>query len=137
MSNAAGRAVRLWVAVVLAVLAAAWTSVPVALAGEAADEVNDVALPLTDPAALELGRTRLGEKCSGFCHGSGGKGGRGPCLICNRFKRGGKNSDLIRNITEGIKGTPMGAFGEVLTKEEILAVTAYLRVEQKKREEGQ
>lgn len=137
MSNAAGRAVRLWVAVVLAVLAAAWTAVPVALAEEAADEVNDVALPLTDPAALELGRTRLGEKCSGFCHGSGGKGGRGPCLICNRFKRGGKNSDLIRNITEGIKGTPMGAFGEVLTREEILAVTAYLRVEQKKREEGQ
>ena len=137
MSNAAGRAVRLWVAVVWAVLAAAWTAVPVALAEEAAEEVNDVALPLNDPAALELGRTRLGEKCSGVCHGSGGKGGRGPCLICSRFKRGGKNSDLIRNITEGIKGTPMGAFGEVLTREEILAVTAYLRVEQKKREEGQ
>jgi hypothetical protein len=29
----------------------------------------------------------------------------------------------------------MGAFGDVLTKDEILAVVAYLRVEQKKKKE--
>lgn len=99
--------------------------------------VDDVALPMNDPAAIELGKARFG-KCSGFCHGSGGKGARAPCLICGRFKRGGKNSDLIRNIEEGVTGTAMGAFKEQLTKEEVLAVVAYLRTEQKKREaEGQ
>ena len=97
-------------------------------------EVNDLAVPMEDAAAIELGKTRFGQKCSGFCHGSGGKGGRGPCLICGKFKRGGKNSDLYRNIAEGVKGTAMGAFGEALPMEEIVAVIAYLRTEQKKKE---
>jgi mono/diheme cytochrome c family protein len=95
--------------------------------------VNDIALPFDNPEALELGKQRFGEKCGGFCHGSGGKGGRGPCLICNRFKHGGRASDLVRNIGQGIVGTPMGAFGEVFTRDEILAVVAYLRLEQKKK----
>ncbi|MFO1319498.1 MAG: c-type cytochrome [Burkholderiales bacterium] len=98
--------------------------------------VNDVALPMDDPAAIELGKTKYG-KCSGFCHGSGGKGARGPCIVCSSYKRGGKNSDLIRNIEEGVKGTPMGAFKDVLTREEILAVVAYLRLEQKKKREAE
>jgi mono/diheme cytochrome c family protein len=126
-----------WLAAVMVAVAMMGAPVAEALAEDAGASVDDVALPVNDPAALELGRTRLGEKCSGFCHGSGGKGGRGPCLICGRFKRGANNSDLIRNVTEGIKGTPMGAFGDVLTKDEILAVVAYLRVEQKKKEQGQ
>lgn len=126
-----------WLVALLMAVATVGAWVPQAFAEDAGASVDDVALPVNDPAALELGRTRLGEKCSGFCHGSGGKGGRGPCLICGRFKRGANNSDLIRNVTEGIKGTPMGAFGDVLTKDEILAVVAYLRVEQKKKEQGQ
>ncbi len=104
--------------------------------GAAEDEllgVNDIALPFDNPEAIELGKQRFGEKCGGFCHGSGGKGGRGPCLICNRFKHGGRASDLVRNIEQGIAGTPMGAFGEVFTRDEILAVVAYLRLEQKKK----
>lgn len=100
------------------------------------DDVNDVALPMEDPAAIELGKTKYG-KCSGFCHGSGGKGARGPCIVCSSYKRGGKNSDLIRNIEEGVKGTAMGAFKEVLTRDEILAVVAYLRTEQKKKKEAE
>lgn len=106
---------------------------------QAADDaaVADVAVPTEDPAAVELGKTRYGEKCSGFCHGSAGKGGRAPCLVCNRFKHGASNAEIIQNITTGITKTPMGAFGEVLTREEILAVVAYLRVEQKKREAAQ
>lgn len=102
-------------------------------AEEGAEAVNDIALP-TDAAAIELGKTRFGEKCGGFCHGSGGKGGRAPCLICGKFKRGGKDSQIAANITNGVEGTAMGAFGGALSKEEVLAVVAYLRSEQKKKE---
>jgi mono/diheme cytochrome c family protein len=102
-------------------------------AEEGAEAVNDIALP-TDEASIALGKTRFGEKCGGFCHGSGGKGGRAPCLICGKFKRGGKDSQIAANITNGVEGTAMGAFGGVLSKEEVLAVVAYLRGEQKKKE---
>lgn len=121
----------------LPVLAAVALSVaiPTASAQEGGD-VNDVALP-KDEAAMALGKTRFSEKCSGFCHGAGGKGARGPCLICGKFKSGGKNSQLIANITKGIDKTPMGAFGGVLSDDEILAVVAYLREEQKKKEAAQ
>lgn len=100
-------------------------------------EVHDAGLVLDDAVAIELGKARFGEKCGGFCHGSGGKGGRGPCLICGRFKHGGKDSDLIRNIAEGVKGTPMGAFGEMYSKEEIAALVVYLRFQQKRKEAGE
>lgn len=102
-------------------------------AEEGTEAVNDIALP-TDAAAIELGKTRFGEKCGGFCHGSGGKGGRAPCLICGKFKRGGKDSQIAANIANGVEGTAMGAFGGALSKEEVLAVVAYLRSEQKKKE---
>lgn len=102
-------------------------------AEEGAEAVNDIVLP-TDAAAIEVGKTRFGEKCGGFCHGSGGKGGRAPCLICGKFKRGGKDSQIAANIANGVEGTAMGAFGGVLSKEEVLAVVAYLRSEQKKKE---
>lgn len=102
-------------------------------AEEGAEVVNDIAMP-TDEAAIALGKTRFGEKCGGFCHGSGGKGGRAPCLICGKFKRGGKDSQIAANIANGVEGTAMGAFKDALTKDEILAVVAYLRVEQKKKE---
>jgi mono/diheme cytochrome c family protein len=102
-------------------------------AEEGAEAVNDIALP-TDEAAIAVGKTRFGEKCGGFCHGSGGKGGRAPCLICGKFKRGGKDSQIAANIANGVEGTAMGAFKDALTKDEILAVVAYLRTEQKKKE---
>lgn len=107
------------------------------MAEDTAESVHDAQVPLDDPAAVELGKTKYGEKCGGFCHGSGGKGGRAPCLVCGRFKRGGKDSDLIRNITNGVAGTGMGAFGGMYSKEEIVALVAYLRSEQKAREAAQ
>lgn len=107
------------------------------LADDTPESVHDAQVPLDDAAAIELGKAKYGEKCGGFCHGSGGKGARAPCLICGRFKRGGKDSDLIRNITNGVAGTGMGAFGGMYSKEEIVALVAYLRAEQKAKEAAQ
>jgi mono/diheme cytochrome c family protein len=103
----------------------------------AEDAADDIAVPVDDPAAVALGKEKYGAKCGGFCHGSGGKGARAPCIVCGRYKRGGTNAELVKNITNGVPGTPMGAFGEVYSREEIIALVAYLRSEQKKREAEQ
>jgi mono/diheme cytochrome c family protein len=111
---------------ILAVLGAfAW--------GGAAFADDDLVVP-TDEATIALGKERYSAKCGGFCHGAGGKGGRAPCIVCGRFKRGGTNAEIAKNIAEGIKGTPMGAFGEVYSRDEIIAIVAYMRDEQKKKE---
>lgn len=103
----------------------------------AEDGPGDIAVPVDDPAAVELGKEKYSAKCGGFCHGSGGKGARAPCIVCGRYKRGGTNAELVKNIANGIPGTPMGAFGEVYSRDEIIALVAYLRSEQKKREAEQ
>jgi len=103
----------------------------------AADGAGDLVVPVDDPAAVELGKEKYSAKCGGFCHGSGGKGARAPCIVCGRYKRGGTNAEIVKNIADGIPGTPMGAFGEVYSRDEIIALVAYLRAEQRKREAEQ
>jgi mono/diheme cytochrome c family protein len=89
-----------------------------------------------DEAAIELGKTRFGEKCGGFCHGAGGKGARAPCLICGKFKHGETDDAIAKNISEGIPNTPMGAFNDKLTPDEVKAVVVFLRDQQKKKAEA-
>ena len=114
---------------ILAVLGAfAW--------GGAAFADDDLVVP-TDEATIALGKERYSAKCGGFCHGAGGKGGRAPCIVCGRFKRGGSNAEIAKNITEGVKGTPMGAFGEVYSREEIIAIVSYMRDEERKKKEAE
>ncbi|MCW5626100.1 MAG: c-type cytochrome [Burkholderiales bacterium] len=96
---------------------------------------DDLVVPVDDPAVVALGKEKFGEKCGGFCHGSGGKGGRAPCLICGSFKRGGTDADLFKNIKSGVPGSAMGAFGDMYSDEQIVAIVAFLRAEQKKKAE--
>lgn len=124
------RARRMVGGLLLAVGLALGASMPVAAAGDGAP---DLVLP-SDEATVALGKAKFGEKCGGFCHGAGGKGGRAPCLICGRFKHGDRNAQLVGNITNGIAGTAMGAFGAAYTAEEIVAIVAFLRSEQKRKE---
>jgi cytochrome c len=62
-----------------------------ALAQEDGRLANDMPVPVNDPTAVEAGRERFSERCV-FCHGGGGKGAKGPCLTCGRFRNGGKAS---------------------------------------------
>ncbi|MEO5862538.1 MAG: cytochrome c [Burkholderiales bacterium] len=89
-----------------------------------------------DEATIELGKSRFGEKCGGFCHGAGGKGARAPCLICGSFKHGETDEAIARNISDGIPGTAMGAFNDKLSAEEVKAVVVFLRDQQKKKAEA-
>ncbi len=94
---------------------------------------NDMPVPMDDPAAVESGKGRFGERC-GYCHGGGGRGAKGPCLVCGHFKRGGKSSAIYTNIAVGVMGTQMGAFGTSLSSEEILNIVGYLRSETRRRD---
>jgi mono/diheme cytochrome c family protein len=94
-------------------------------------------VPAGDPAAIQAGKERYSERCA-FCHGGAGRGAKGPCLTCDRFRHGGSNRSLYNTIAAGLPRTQMGAFGTTLSGEEILNIIAYLRSEtQRRREAGE
>ncbi len=99
---------------------------------------EDIENPLEgDPAAIEHGGERFGARC-GFCHGSRGIGAKGPCLSCNKFKKGGgRNLDVYSIIAGGLtiagQPTQMGGFSRTLSDDDIWSIIAYLRQEYKNR----
>jgi mono/diheme cytochrome c family protein len=98
---------------------------------------DDMEVPIDDPKVVEQGREKFAERCS-FCHGGGGKGGKGPCLTCGKFHyTGNTNMAIYTTIAAGITnrslGGTMGAFGTSMSAEEILAVVTYLRSEERRR----
>jgi len=93
---------------------------------------NNLPVPVDNPKAVEAGKERFGERCA-FCHGGQARGGKGPCLSCGRFKYGGRASQIYANIAGGVQGTQMGAFESSLSREEILDIIAYIRVQTEER----
>ena len=98
---------------------------------------SDMELPTNNPQVVELGKEKFAQRCA-FCHGGGGKGGKGPCLTCGKFPYSGNtNTNIYTTIAVGVTnrsmGGTMGAFGTSMTGEEITAVITYLRVEEKRR----
>ena len=101
---------------------------------------NDMELPTNDSKVVELGKEKYAQRCA-FCHGGGGKGGKGPCLTCGTFPYSGNTTTNVYTtiavgITNRSMGGTMGAFGTTMSAEEITAVLTYLRVEEKKRIES-
>jgi mono/diheme cytochrome c family protein len=98
---------------------------------------TDMELPTNDMAVVDSGREKYAQRCS-FCHGGGGKGGKGPCLTCGKFKyTGNTNAEIYATIAGGISnkalGGTMGAFGTTMSYEEILSVVTFMRFEEKRR----
>lgn len=80
-----------------------------------------------DPAAIERGREIFTERCA-FCHGTLGRGAKGPCLTCGHFYyRGGSNAQLFATISGGIPGGQMGAFASSIKGDDIWRIIAFLR----------
>jgi mono/diheme cytochrome c family protein len=101
---------------------------------------NDMELPTSDPKVVDLGREKYAQRCS-FCHGGGGKGGKGPCLTCGKFPYSGNtNTNIYTTIAVGVTnrsmGGTMGAFGTTMSAEEIMAVLTFMRAEEKRRIEA-
>jgi mono/diheme cytochrome c family protein len=93
---------------------------------------SDLSSVVRDASAIQAGKERYSERCA-FCHGGAGRGAKGPCLTCGRFRHGGSDASLYANIAGGIPGTQMGAFGTTLSQEEIANIIAYLRAETERR----
>jgi mono/diheme cytochrome c family protein len=74
---------------------------------------SDLNSVVRDASAIQAGKERFSERCV-FCHGGAGRGAKGPCLTCGRFRHGGSDASLYANIAGGIPGTQMGAFGTVV-----------------------
>ena len=64
--------------------------VPASAAGHKMNE-TDMELPIDDAKVVEFGREKFAQRCS-FCHGGGGKGGKGPCLTCGKFPYSGNTN---------------------------------------------
>ncbi|MDG1225180.1 MAG: c-type cytochrome [Burkholderiales bacterium] len=101
--------------------------------------VDDLAVPINDQAAVNQGGEVFSEKCAA-CHGGQAVGtGRAPCLSCGKFMfRGNTNSEIFETIYSGTprtgsRGGKMGAFNTMLTNAEIINVVAYLRATERSR----
>ena len=78
---------------------------------------------LTDPRVIALGDSLFAKNCSvGYCHGKGGRAGRGPRLRGKEFEK-----EYLFNVTlEGIPGSSMPAWKGKLAEQEIWSVVAYV-----------
>jgi putative heme-binding domain-containing protein len=62
--------------------------------------------------------------CSnGYCHGAGGNGGGAPSLRVKKYTA----EFLVRVISEGVSNTPMRAFKEDYSKDQIRQLAAYVQ----------
>jgi mono/diheme cytochrome c family protein len=81
-----------------------WAIVIVALASIpfsprlAAQSVKEPPFALTDPARIEAGKARFNARCSAYCHGNEGSGGRTPAF---KGRSSLKADEVFKVITEG------------------------------------
>lgn len=80
--------------------------------------------PRTSPADVAAGAKTFHSHCSP-CHGYHGEGGRGPNLAAGRFYHGSTDSDLLKNISEGIPGTEMP--GLFYNEDRVWQIVAFIR----------
>ncbi len=78
-----------------------------------------------DPEAIALGKRTFHTYCWG-CHGRNGTGERCPDFTDNKQIHGDGYEDLVRVVTNGVKGTPMGPWGYALGRQRLLQVVAYV-----------
>lgn len=83
-----------------------------------------------NPEAIEKGYKLFHRYCS-ICHGTRGKGAKGPSLQDEVWIWGGSDTDVFTTIVAGRAGTPMGAFGGRVKPMDIWSMIAYIRTEYK------
>ena len=80
-------------------------------------------LDLTAPEVIEQGAGLFAQSCAvGYCHGSAGRAARGPELRSRRWSP----QDLYRITRDGIDGTSMPAWKDILGDQDIWAITGYI-----------
>jgi PQQ-dependent dehydrogenase (methanol/ethanol family) len=77
-----------------------------------------------DSSEVAAGRKLFQSLCTS-CHGESAKGGRGPNLATGDFRWGRSDEAILKNILQGVPGTPMPAFP--MSQSDGKSVVAYLR----------
>src|SRR6266487_4214707 len=99
--------------------------VPILLiAASAFGQEAEVKNPHTTSVDVAAGARIFRSHCA-ECHGLKGEGGRGPNLTTGVFFHGNTDSDLMRNISDGIPGTAMP--GVFFSPVQVSHLTAYVR----------
>jgi putative heme-binding domain-containing protein len=80
--------------------------------------------PHTSPADVAAGGRIYRSHCAD-CHGLKGEGGKGPDLTTGNFFHGSSDAALLKNISDGIEGTPMPA--QFFSPDQIWQVVAFVR----------
>ena len=80
--------------------------------------------PFTSAEDVAAGRAHFASRCAS-CHGSDGRGGRGPDLTRAVYRRGNSDRAVFLNILNGIPGTGMPSIR--LSDKEMWQIVAYVR----------
>lgn len=78
-----------------------------------------------DAEAIALGKRTFHTYCWG-CHGRNGTGAQCPDFSDNEQIHGDSYEDLVKVVTNGVKGTPMGPWRYALGRKRLLQVVAYV-----------
>jgi mono/diheme cytochrome c family protein len=79
-------------------------------------------------AAAQIDAPELYKTNCQACHGPDGESPLEPLsFVDDAWKHGSSLQDIVKVVTEGVDSTPMLAFKEKLTKEEILAIAKLVR----------
>ena len=78
------------------------------------------------PAAAQTGEAIYADVCA-QCHGPKGEGGIGPSLSDPTFQLDFSDQQIFNTISQGHKATPMIAWGDVLSPEQIQQLVDYIR----------
>ena len=79
-----------------------------------------------DPAQVKLGGATFSKQCVS-CHRAQGQGGIGPNLTDDHWIHGGKLTQIMKTVAEGVLDKGMPPWKAVLTPEELPAVVAYVK----------
>ena len=79
----------------------------------------------TFAATNHVGAVVYERNCAG-CHGRELQGSIAPALVNTTFRHGAERDSILNSVRHGIPGTEMIAWSNVLSEEEILAVTDYV-----------
>jgi len=89
------------------------------------DKIEEIVNPLVrDKTAIAAGRERYAAACGG-CHGSTGKGGRGPRLSGVTRLKNMPDKKMFETIQLGVQGTPMPPFS--LPDAQIWQLVSFIR----------
>lgn len=87
---------------------------------------DELEAKLKDPTLIKLGANVFQGKCA-MCHGENLEGKIGPNLTDKIWLHGGKNSEIVQTVRQGVSSKGMPSWEGLLNAEEIFGVVALIK----------